>query len=92
MESFEKQEGVSFLIIYYTHRNEIYYLPFSYVKKFFDRCEEGGRKSFRFDEIDKTYRVEGQSGVYVHFLPQLQKDINTRCWQMDTYQLEYAVC
>ena len=79
MECFEKQEGISFLIIYYTHKDEMYYLPFSYVKKFYDRCEQGGRKSFRFEEIDTDYRIEGERGVPVHFLPLLQKDIDSRC-------------
>ncbi len=79
MECFEKQDGIAFLIIYYTNRDEIYYLPFSDVKKFYDRCEEGGRKSFRFEEIDTSYRIESQRGVHVHFLPLLQKDIDSRC-------------
>lgn len=79
MECFEKQEGISFLIIYYTHKDEMYYLPFSYVKKFYDRCHQGGRKSFRFEEIDTSYRIESQRGVHVHFLPLLQKDIDSRC-------------
>lgn len=79
MDCFEKQEGISFIIIYYTHRNEMYYLPFAYIKKFYDRCEQGGRKSFRFEEIDTDYLIEAKGGVHVHFLPQLQKDIDSRC-------------
>ena len=58
MERFEKQDGISFIIIYYTGRNEMYYLPFTYIKKFFDRSEQGGRKSFRIDEIDKSYIIK----------------------------------
>ena len=35
MREFEKQGGISFIIIYYTNRNEIYYLPFYLVEKFY---------------------------------------------------------
>lgn len=79
MERFEKQQGISFLIIYYSHRDEMYYLPFSYVKKFYYRSENGGRKSFRFEEIDTGYRIKSHSGVPVHFLEALQKDLDGRC-------------
>lgn len=79
MDKFEKQDGISFIIIYYTHKDEMYYLPFSYIKKFYDRSNEGGRKSFRFEEIDTSYRITSKSGVPVHFLEALQKDLDSRC-------------
>jgi len=79
MERFEKQDGISFIIVHYTHRDEMYYLPFTYIKKFFDRSQSGGRKSFRFEEIDTSYKIQGHKGVPVHFLEQLQKDLDSRC-------------
>ena len=79
MEDFEKQEGIAFIIIYYTHKDEMYYLPYSYIKKFYDRSNEGGRKSFRFEEIDTSYRINSKGGVPVHFLEALQKDLDSRC-------------
>lgn len=79
MERFEKQEGIAFIIIYYTHKDEMYYLPYSYIKKFYDRSNEGGRKSFRFEEIDTSYRINSKGGVPVHFLEALQKDLDSRC-------------
>lgn len=88
MENFEKQEGISFIILYYSHKDEMYYLPFSYIKKFYDRSKDGDRKSFRYDEIDKTYKISSKSGVPVHFLEALQKDLDSRCWQIIIYKLE----
>lgn len=80
MEQFEKQDGVSFIILFYTARNEMYYLPFSHIKKFYDRSIQGGRKSFRIDEIDKSYLIKSyHNGVPVHFLEALQNDLNSRC-------------
>ena len=79
MERFEKQDGISFIVLYYTNRDEMYYLPFSYIKKFYERSQSGGRKSFRIEEIDTSYRIHSHKGVPVHFLEQLQRDLDSRC-------------
>ena len=78
MEDMEAQQGISFLIIWYTEKQEAYYLPFRDLKRFYDRMLQGGRKSFTFDEIDKTYRVALTNGVYVHYLEALQLDLLSR--------------
>ena len=78
MEQFEAQQGISFLIIYYTHRDELYYMPFRDVKRFWDRAEEGGRKSFRFEEIDITYEIRPHDGLLVPYLDMLQQDLERR--------------
>lgn len=78
MREFEKQNGVAFLIIYYTCLNEAYYLPFKYVEAFFMRSESGGRKSFRFEEIDQSYRIHINKGVPIHYLETLSKDLESR--------------
>ena len=36
MEQFEKQEGIAFLLISFTHREEFYYLRFSDLEKFWN--------------------------------------------------------
>ena len=78
MEDMEKQDGISFLLIYYTERNEVYYLPFRDLYRFWKRMEAGGRKSFTIDEIDRTYRVSLRQDLYVHFLDALQLDLLSR--------------
>ncbi len=78
MEEFEQQEGISFILLYYTHINEMYYLPFQKLKEFYNRMKNGGRKSFRFEEIDKNYRIYGKNGVPVHYLEMLAKDMAER--------------
>lgn len=78
MEQFERQGGVSFLIIFYTHRNEMYYLPYDQMRRFWDRAVSGGRKSFRFEEIDHTYLIRQNHGVLVPYLDTLQKDLDRR--------------
>ena len=78
MEDFEKQHGISFIILYFSARDEFYYIPFCDIMKFWLRGENGGRKSFTYDEIDKNYQIHGSKGVIVHYLEALQKDISIR--------------
>lgn len=78
MEDFEKQGGVAFLIIFYTGKDERYYIPFKDVKKFTDRAAAGGLKHFKYAEIDRRYIIRQKSGVLVHYLEQLQMDLDER--------------
>lgn len=78
MEDFENQDGIAFIIIYYTHKHEFYYLPFKKIKEFYDRSANGKRKSFRFEEIDSEYLIGKTVGVPIHFLETLQRDLNSR--------------
>ena len=55
MENLEKQQGISFLLIYYTARNEMYYMRFEEVAKFWNRAMTGGRKSIRLEEVDPRF-------------------------------------
>ncbi len=78
MEAFEKQDGISFILISYTHRDRFYYLRFVELKRFWDRAKEGGRKSFRLEELDPDYFLPEVSGVLVPYLNALQKDLASR--------------
>ncbi len=78
MENFEKQGGISFLILYYSHRNELYYMTFQELKKFWKRAEDGGRKSIRMEELNPLFYMELKNGTYVPYLETLQKDLDER--------------
>ena len=78
MDGFEKQQGIAFLIIYFTAREEIYYMPFRDVKRFWDRAEEGGRKSFRYEEMDLRYRIKQHDAFLVPYLDTMQMDLQER--------------
>ncbi|MBP5304497.1 MAG: Holliday junction resolvase RecU [Lachnospiraceae bacterium] len=72
MRTFEKQEGVAFLIIHFVTRDKLYFMPFSEVNKFWERAKEGGRKSFRYDELDEGFEILSAEGVPVHYLDALR--------------------
>lgn len=78
MEEFEYQGGIAFLLVSYTKKDEMYYLPFADIRRFYERSMNGGRKSFTYDEIDKAYRIRQEGSAFVHYLPALQKDLEKR--------------
>ncbi len=78
MEKYEKQGGISFLIIYYTAKDVLYYMRFEEIKKFWERAMHGGRKSFRFDELDSQYIIQQKNRSFIPYLNYVQKDLDTR--------------
>lgn len=78
MKEFEEQNGIAFIILFFTGRNEMYYIPFRDIEIFYKRSLDGGRNSIKYDEIDKTYRISTSCGVPVHYLQQLQMDLTFR--------------
>ncbi len=75
MEEFIAQKGVAFLLLYYTQKDLLYYLKFTKLKEFWDRAQSGGRKSFRFDELDEEWIIHPKSGIMVPYLDLLQKEM-----------------
>ena len=78
MREFDKQDGISFIIIYFSSRDEFYYVPFSDIISFWERSENGGRKSFTYKEINQNFRIYANQGIPVHYLETIQKDIELR--------------
>ena len=68
MEDFEKQNGVAFFLIFFSQLNLFYYLPFRELLAYWRRMEEGGRKSFRKEELDEKYYLPKKSGFLVPYL------------------------
>ena len=78
MQAFEEQGGISFLIIFFTKRDEVYYVPYRDIMKFHQRAENGGRKSFRYEELNPEYRIRSHAGVMIHYLEMINKDLEAR--------------
>lgn len=62
MKDFEKQDGIAFFILYFTHRDEYVFLPYEQAEVFWQRMEDGGRKSFRYDELDRKWFIKEKAG------------------------------
>lgn len=78
MEEFEQQQGISFLIIMFSARNEFYYLRFAELKRYLDRVNEGHPKNFKYEELEPRYFLKPESGAAVHYLRGLQLDLQER--------------
>lgn len=78
MEEFEKQNGIAFLLIYYKKYDVYYYLTFERLHEFWDRAVNGGRKSFRYEELNAAYRIPMLGGGCIHYLDLLKKDLENR--------------
>ena len=78
MVNFEKQGGVAFLILYYSHKDLFYYLNLKQLLIFWNRAKDGGRKSFRFDELETKYIMPKKQGVFVPYLDMINIDLEER--------------
>ena len=78
MQDFERQGGKSFLIIHYTGEQMFYYLHIRQLLTFWNRAREGGRKSFRYEELNPEYVLPRKHGILVPYLDMLQKDLFDR--------------
>ena len=77
MRQFEKQGGIAFFLIFYSHKDLLYYLPYEMLRFFWDRAQEGGRKSFRFEELNPEYVLPKHQGILVPYLDILKKDLRS---------------
>lgn len=75
MKDFEGQGGKAFLIIHYTAGQKFYYLHIRQLLIFWERALQGGRKSFRMEELDPAYFFEAGKGFLVPYLEPLSRDL-----------------
>lgn len=78
MKDFEAQQGIAFILIYFTKRNEFYYMRFAELESFYERAQTTGPKSVKYNELDPEFFIGPKSGVQVHYLEGIQKDLNKR--------------
>ena len=78
MEKFEMQGGIAFFLIYYSEKDLFYYLPYEMLRYFWDRANNGGRKSFRYEELNPAYIIPKVQGILIPYLEILKKDLEDR--------------
>lgn len=78
MKAFEKQGGIAFFLIYFTKRETYYYLRLEELLVFWNRAIEGGRKSFRFDDLNKDFIFENVKPIFIPYLDYINKDLRYR--------------
>ncbi|MBQ0000976.1 MAG: Holliday junction resolvase RecU [Clostridiales bacterium] len=78
MRDFEKQGGLAFFLIFFSSDDIFYYLPFRDLMVFWDRMQEGGRKSFRREELKEEYYLPRKGGFLVPYLEGISVDLKNR--------------
>lgn len=78
MRDFEKQNGISFLIIMFTARNEFYYMRFRELETYIERIKEGHAKNFKYNELNPNFFIKQEAGALVHYLKGIEKDLAER--------------
>lgn len=73
MQSFKEQKGIAFILIYFSKRDIFYFLPIDDLMFFWKRAKDGGRKSFKFDELNEDYIFEEGNGAIVPYLDMVAK-------------------
>lgn len=73
-----KTDGHCLFLISFTARDEFYYLRFAKLLEFWNRAKEGGRKSFRYEELEPDFFLRKSRGVLVPYLDAMQKDLAMR--------------
>lgn len=68
------QGGISFFIIYFEHKNEVYYMPIETFVGWWDQQFEGGRKSIPYEWFtNNVERIYSKNGVIVDYLENCQR-------------------
>ncbi len=78
MKEFEEQDGVAFFLIYFSKREEYYYMTYREAQKFFDRAKNGGRKSFKVTELDPKMFFKEKMPLLVPYLDMINLDLDSR--------------
>ena len=45
---------------------------------FWDRAAQGGRKSFRREELDDSFIIKVSNQVFIHYLEMVSRDLDIR--------------
>ena len=78
MNNFEKQGGIAFILVYFSKRDEYYYLRLSVLNEYFNRIKKWQVHNIKYEDLDKEYFIPKKNGLYVHYLELLQKDMSSR--------------
>ena len=78
MRDFAAQGGIPFFVLFYTAKNEMYYMPFEEMDRFWRRMENNGRKSFRYEELEHVFPLRHSGDFLCHYLEGLSEDLQER--------------
>ena len=79
MDAFQKQEGLSFLIVFFKQMDQTFLLPFESLKPFWDHAKDGtGRKSIPYSAFNPKLLIPSQGNILVHYLESINQYLDLR--------------
>lgn len=78
MDKFEKQGGISFILVYFGQHDEYYMLDIKTLLKFYNNAKNGGRKSIPYSAFEKKYQIFSQDRYLLHYLETLNEYLNNK--------------
>ena len=78
MKDFDAQEGIAFLLLYFTQPDVYYYMTFSELTYFFERAAAGGLKHFKYRELNPKYILPHSGNFLVPYLEGINLDLSER--------------
>jgi recombination protein U len=78
MNNFESQGGIAFIIVYFSAKDEYYYLRLETINKYFEDAKKGGKHYIAYDDLDRDFFINMKKNLYIHYLEELQKDMDLR--------------
>ena len=77
MENFRKQKGISFLLVRFHTKNEIFLLPSEDLAEYHKSAMNGGRKSIPYKVFNHDYLIRNEGGFPVHYLVAINNYLQT---------------
>lgn len=70
MRDFVGNGGVAFLLIYYSEKDTVYFMPYEELNGFYERSRDGAgaRKSIRYDELNPQFLYPMPQEPYLNYL------------------------
>lgn len=78
MKDWEAQGGVSFLLIYFSKDDLIYYVPYRDITKIIKNCKKNKASGFTRNDLNDEYIINVKGKITFPFLQKIQLDIENR--------------
>ena len=78
MRDYKNQDGISFIIIYFSKKELFYYLSFDEIDYYSNRALEGGRKSIRFEELKESHFFSKKGNLLVPYLDMISMELEEK--------------
>jgi len=63
MKDFQKQNGISFLLVYFSAIDSFYFLQFEILEQYWTDSQKGGRKSIPLSAFEEQYHIKHKNGI-----------------------------